>query len=124
MLHRIQTYFAGVKPVYIDGALYVALAFLGAIMITFNNDDVYKYVPYPRIVFWIKSVDEWLIATLTALKMFRSTAYAEHLANKQMEKDGTKPAPVLPPVPDNKQQALNKADLEKAVIDKLNENNK
>lgn len=127
MLHRIQIYFAGVKPVFIDGGLYVMLAFLGAILITFSNDDIYKYSPmsnyraWPTFVHWTKSIDEWMIAVFTALKMFRSTAYADHLNDKQMAKDGTKPAPILPPIPDTKQQTLNAAELQVAITNKLNE---
>lgn len=130
MLRRIQTYFSGIKPVFIDGGLYVMLAFLGAILITFSNDDIYKYSPlssykaWPTFVHWTKSTDEWMIAVFTALKMFRSTAYADHLNDKQMAKDGPKPAPILPPVSDTKQQTLNAADLQVAVKNKLDEINK
>lgn len=121
MFHRIQRYFSDIKPVWIDGSLYVALAFLGAIMITFNNDDVYKYFPYPVAVFWVKSIDEWTIAALTAIKMFRSTAYADHLDNKAMKDAGLKPAPILPPVVDKLQQTLNEEQLKQTIIDKINE---
>lgn len=82
-MHRIQAYFAGVKPVYIDGTLYVILALFGAVLITFNNDDVYKYVD-ARWVYWIKNGSEWIVAVTTAIKMFRSTAYADHLDDKAL----------------------------------------
>lgn len=120
MYHRIQAYFAGVKPVFIDGTLYVLLAFFGAVILTFNNDDIYKYVE-AHFVFWIKNTSEWMMAVTTAIKMFRSTAYADHLDEAQMKIDGTKPAPILPPVPDPKQQALNKVALEAAIVNKIHE---
>lgn len=102
MYHRIQSYFAGVRPVYIDGTLYVLLALFGAMILTFNNDDIYKYVE-AHWVFWVKNCAEWMMAVVTALKMFRSTAYADHLDDKALKDSGMKPAPIQPPIPNTQQ---------------------
>lgn len=85
MYHRIQAYFQGIKPVWIDGTFYVLLALFGSIELTFNNDDIYKYVGAVQ-VFWIKNVLAWMLATVTALKMFRSTTYADHVNEKDAAK--------------------------------------
>lgn len=86
MYHRIQAYFAGIKPVWIDGTLYVLLALFGAVELTLNNDDIYKYVTDVRLVYWGKNIFAWLLAVTTAIKMFRSTSYADHVNDKAVEK--------------------------------------
>lgn len=86
MYHRIQAYFAGIKPVWIDGTLYVLLALFGAVELTLNNDDIYKYVTHVSLVYWGKNAVAWTLAVVTAVKMFRSTTYADHVADKEAAK--------------------------------------
>jgi hypothetical protein len=70
-----------VKPVILDGFLYVLIALFTAMEATFSNDDSFKYVN-PFLLFWAKTVFEWALAACVALKMFRSTSYADHLQAK------------------------------------------
>lgn len=90
MYHRIQAYFAGVKPVWVDGTIYVLLALSAAVGLTFNNDDIYKYVTSVKFVFWTKNMNVWIGATLLAMKMFRSTSYSDHLESKVLTDGNTK----------------------------------
>lgn len=72
---------AKLKPVHIDGALYVLIALFGAVSGIFSSDDAYKYVN-PYVIFWLKAAVEIALAGVGSLKMFRSTSYAEHVAGK------------------------------------------
>ena len=80
MLLALQRYFAGIKPVTIDGALYVLIALFGAALAELTSDDAYKYCS-PYVLYYLKFATKLGLAGATALKMFRSTAYSEHLAN-------------------------------------------
>ncbi len=66
------------QPVFLDGALWVAIGVSGALQITFKSDSVYKYVD-PTVVFWIQVALDMVFSSATSLKMYRSTAYAKHL---------------------------------------------
>lgn len=93
MLAKIQKYFINIKPVYIDGSLYVLIALFGAMEATFNNDEVYKYVNV-YVIFWMKQIIIWSLAIVGALKMFRSTSYSDHVdsvaANKALTDGNSK----------------------------------
>jgi hypothetical protein len=65
-----------IKPVHIDGVLYVAIAMFLAVQSYFTSEEAYKYVN-PYIIFWIKGVCATLGAGAGALKMFRSRTYAD-----------------------------------------------
>lgn len=87
----IQWSINGITPTQLDGTLYVLIAVFGAIQTFFSSDDAYKYVN-PYILFWIKGASGFALAGVSALKMFRSTAYADQvkkdaaaLASKQPE---------------------------------------
>ena len=82
MLLKIQNYFASVKPVTVDGALYVLIAIFGAVMALMQSDDTYKYMN-PYVCFYVKFFADIGLAGTTALKMFRSTSYSEHVADKK-----------------------------------------
>ena len=77
-----------VKPVVIDGLLYALIALFGALVGIFSSDEVYKYVN-PHVVFWTRTVSSVLLATASALKMFRSTSYGDHRA--EADKTENKP---------------------------------
>ena len=74
-----------VPPVIIDGALYVGIAFFGALTAGFGTDEAAKYVE-PEKLFWIRLVCGPMGASFLALKMFRSTGYAHHQQEKAEEK--------------------------------------
>ena len=86
MLLKIQKYFENVKPVTVDGSLYVLIALFGAMSATFSSDDSYKYVN-AYFKFWAQHIILWALAAVSALKMFRSTSYSEHLDKKQQEEN-------------------------------------
>ncbi len=68
-----------IKPVVIDGFLYVVIAICGTITAILTSDEVYKYMN-PYFVFYFKGTNEILAAGATALKMYRSTSYSDHRA--------------------------------------------
>lgn len=79
----MKTY-GGLKPVVIDGFLYVVIAVCGFAEATLTSDDVYKYMN-PFLVFYTKWIVGMIGAGATALKMFRSTSYSEHQDAKKAE---------------------------------------
>jgi len=85
MLYKAQQYFSKIKPVTIDGALYVLIALFGAMTATFSSDEAYKYVN-PHFKYWAQHVVGWALAVVGSLKMFRSTSYSEHLDEKNLAK--------------------------------------
>lgn len=86
MLLWIQQYCSKVKPVIIDGALYILIAVFGAIEGIINQDDAYKYWNV-NTLYWTKFLVIVALAATGALKMFRSTTYSEHLETKQKEEN-------------------------------------
>lgn len=81
MLARLANYFATIPPVFIDGVLYLLIALFGAFQTFFSSEEAYKYVN-PAVLFWLKCVFGSLLAGVSALKMFRSTSYADHQTTK------------------------------------------
>lgn len=79
-----------ITPTVLDGWTYVLIAFFGAWALSFAQDDAAKYMS-PFILWLCKSVCGSISASLLALKMFRSTTYADY----KKEKNGTNP-PFLP----------------------------
>lgn len=77
MINYIIKTYGGLKPVVIDGFLYVVIAVCGFAEATLTSDDVYKYM-IPWMVFYSKWIIGMVGAGATALKMFRSTSYSEH----------------------------------------------
>lgn len=77
MINYIIKTYGGLKPVVIDGFLYVVIAVCGFAEATLTSDDVYKYMN-PFLVFYTKWMVGMLGAGATALKMFRNTSYSEH----------------------------------------------
>lgn len=86
----------GLKPVHIDGTLYVLIGMFGAINTVFTTDDAYKYVN-AYCIFWIKAAVDIALAGVGSLKMFRSTTYAEHLAGKLSPAVSIQPQPPADP---------------------------
>jgi hypothetical protein len=82
MINWLSNYFRTSPQVIVDGLLYVLIAFFGAMIASFNSDEAAKWIA-PWLLFWCRSVSTWISAALLALKMFRSTAFAEHVAEKK-----------------------------------------
>jgi len=89
MLRWLSNYSKSVPPVFIDGTLYVLIAVFGTVQSMFTTEEAYKYVP-PYVLFWGKSVLGTMLAAVSALKMFRSTSFAEHLETKATETEKPK----------------------------------
>lgn len=84
MIHRLQQYFKDISPTFIDGLLYVLIALFGASVASFTSEEAYKYIN-PYVLYWLTEFSKWGLAVVTALKMFRSTSYAEHQEKKKEE---------------------------------------
>lgn len=87
----------GLKPVHVDGVLYVCIAVFVALQTWISSDDAFKYVN-PYVIFYSKGVCAIMGAGAGALKMFRSTAYSDSLKDKQNAVDNPTP-PAQPPKP-------------------------
>ena len=80
------------KPVHIDGALYVGIAVFASIMASLDTDQAAKIFANSPVAFWcMKTFVEAAGAGCASLKMVRSTAYASSL--------GVGPPPQAPPAP-------------------------
>lgn len=73
-------------PVKLDGLLYVLIAVCGFAEATLTSDDIYKYMN-PYFVFYVKWGIGMIGAGATALKMFRSTTYSDHVIAKKAAND-------------------------------------
>lgn len=82
MIRAAQQYFASIPAVFIDGLLYVLIAFFGFWTGSLSSDDSGKYIS-PRILWWGKQALGSVAAALLAVKMFRSTAFADHQQQKK-----------------------------------------
>lgn len=103
--HPIKALFSA-SPVFVDGLLFVLMAFHGAVGVTFTSDAAYKYVD-AYWLFWIKNVNAWILASYAALAGFRSKQYGEYRAKKETDAQAVIDAdkkPLSPPQPANKLQ--------------------
>ena len=71
------------KPsgMFIDGATYVLIAFCTAMSAAFGTDEAAKYIS-PVWLFWLRLIFNSFGASLLALKMYRSTGFADHKAKQ------------------------------------------
>lgn len=90
MIRALSQYFSGVSPVFIDGLTYVLIAFFSAVTAVLSSDDAANFLT-PIVLFWSKSVCQAIGAALLALKMFRSTSFAEHVEQKKKNGDTNPP---------------------------------
>ena len=65
------------QSVTIDGWTYVLIAFFGAWASAFASDDAAKWIA-AVVLFWLKWGCASISASLLALKMYRSTQFADH----------------------------------------------
>ena len=61
---------------HIDGAIYVAIAFCGSVAANLSSDDAAKYID-ATILWWSKNSFVAVSSALLALKMYRSTQFAD-----------------------------------------------
>lgn len=69
------------KPVTFDGWIYVIIAMCGAMEASFTSDEAAHYIN-PVLLFILKSSIAWVGAGSLALKMYRSTAFADYKTAK------------------------------------------
>ncbi len=69
-----------IKPVVIDGFLYIVIAVCGIITAVLTSKEVYEYMN-PYFVFYGKFINEIIGGAAAALKMYRSTSYSDHRAS-------------------------------------------
>ena len=86
MIRWAANYLASVPAVFIDGSTYIAIAVFAAALTMYSSDDAAKYVD-PETLWKVKGGLGVVSAGLLALKMFRSTAYAEHQEDKRRSGD-------------------------------------
>ncbi len=82
MLVRMQKYFSTIPPVFLDGALYTAVAILVFWQIIFGSDEAAKYIS-PLWLFLIKLGVGTGAVGANAVKSYRSTSFAEHQQAKR-----------------------------------------
>lgn len=76
-LKFLSNYFGSIPPVFLDGLLYCLIALFTFCQSYFGGDEAAKYLA-PEIKFWINAAIGSAASVCAALKMFRSTSYAEH----------------------------------------------
>lgn len=89
MIRYFQRYFASIPAVFIDGSIYVLLAFIGANGAALSSDMAAKYMD-AELIFYLQWINNASGASLLALKMFRSTGFAQHQEEKKKKDDDTK----------------------------------
>lgn len=84
------------KPVVLDGWLWVIIGGSGAAIAELGSETAFKYIN-PYLLFWAKFYFSVQFASATSLKTYRSTTYAKHLDDQKTEKaltDGSSNATV------------------------------
>lgn len=95
MIKRFFQYFSGVKPVWIDGSIYVMMAVTSANAGMLSSDNAAKYIS-AETLFYLLWVNIALDGALLALKMFRSTAFADHKLQEKNDTDFFRRNPQTP----------------------------
>jgi hypothetical protein len=91
MIRRVANYFSNIPPMFIDGSIYVILAVFGFLQTQFGSDEASKFIS-AELLFYLKNLVGSVSAGLLALKLFRSTSYADHKRDK--ENTDIEPSPV------------------------------
>jgi hypothetical protein len=82
MIKALQRYCSEIAPVFIDGMLYVWIAVLTFLSTQIGSDDAEKYLG-AQTLFWTKMILGSVSTALVSLKMFRSSSFADHQAEKK-----------------------------------------
>ena len=84
MMRAFQSYLRKQPPLskaYLDGWLYVSLAFFQGATAAMGSDEAAKWVS-AELLFWIRTFTGLVSASLLALKMFLSTSYGDAKAKE------------------------------------------
>ncbi len=79
MIRWMAKYFNGVSPMLIDGVLYFSIAIFQFLQTAFSSDEAGKFIDL-ELLFYIKTLVGSAAAGLLAIKLFRSTTFADHKA--------------------------------------------
>ena len=82
MIVRFAKYCASIPAMFLDGALYCSMNLVPVFIALLNSDTTSKYIT-PFWIWLVGGITILLNTLLVSLKMFRSTAYAEHQADKK-----------------------------------------
>jgi len=82
MLRMFQRYFTTISPVFLDGSLYALIALFTFMQSYFGGDEAAKFIS-PTFKFWLNGFIGGSATVFAAVKMFRSTAFAEHQETKK-----------------------------------------
>ena len=67
-----------IRPVHVDGALYVIIAVAGSCVASMTTDEAVKFIS-PLWIFWVKFFFEAVGAGALALKTSRSLSYSNSI---------------------------------------------
>lgn len=82
MLRYMHKYFTSIPPVFLDGSLYALIALFTFCQSYFGGDEASKFIS-PAFKFWLNGFIGGAATVFAAIKMFRSTAFAEHQEAKK-----------------------------------------
>jgi len=71
------------RPVHVDGLIFVMIAFFGAVASALSGDDAAKYIG-PATLWYAKNICTAVAAALLALKMYRSTTYSKDVQEQRV----------------------------------------
>ena len=79
MIKAVANYFANVPPMFLDGMLYCLISYFTVWVNTISSEDAAKYIE-PQTLFYLKAHLSSIAQAFLAIKLFRSTSYADHKA--------------------------------------------
>jgi len=85
MIQWAAKYFEGISPMFIDGLLYASIAIFQFLQTAFGSDEAGKFIDL-QLLFYVKTAVGCTASGLLAIKLYRSTSYADH---KEMKKNET-----------------------------------
>ncbi len=82
---------------WIDGTTYVLLAAVTALAAAMGSDEAAKWLE-PKTLFWVRTWCTVASGSLLAIKLFRSTSYANHLTSTIAEQSSSSQSQASIPV--------------------------
>lgn len=77
MLLWLQKHFNGIRPVVLDGFLWVVIGINTTVLPLLSGKEAYEYVN-PYVVWWLKFFLVAIGGGATSLRMFRDRGYARY----------------------------------------------
>ena len=81
MILWTYNYLSKIPTVWLEGILYCIIAVFGFLQTQLATEEATKFIS-PTTLFWVKTVVGAMSAGALAVKMFRSTAFADHKRNE------------------------------------------